>query len=226
MKATESIPNELAQHLIDKLKQQQQQQRLIVAISGVPGAGKTYLAQAISEAINNITPVAVVLPMDGFHLSKAELRRRQNSEAASSNLMARRGAHWTFDADGFVSVIRHVRHSPTGRTLAPSFDHAEGDPVADAIAVEPSHRVILVEGLYALVSLEPWREVGAELADELWWVEPQQPEITRKRLIERHVRAGLAADEQAALLRVQNNDEMNGVFAEENRLPPTRIIYN
>ena len=38
-----------------------------------------------------------------------------------------------------------------GRGKFPSFDHGIGDPVDDDIAVEPEHRVVLIEGNYVLL---------------------------------------------------------------------------
>lgn len=45
----------------------------------------------------------------------------------------RRGAHWTFDADRFVSDLTRARAERQGSF--PSFDHAHGDPVEDQITV-------------------------------------------------------------------------------------------
>ena len=56
-------------------------------------------------------------------------------------------------------------------TRVPAFDH-EGDP-EDAIAIYLSHKVILVEGNYLLLTDEPWRELwdgAGALLDERWFV--------------------------------------------------------
>ncbi|KAJ3082417.1 hypothetical protein HDU99_002756, partial [Rhizoclosmatium hyalinum] len=44
--------------------------RVVVGIAGIPGSGKTTLATALK---NQLGEAAVLLPMDGFHLTRAQL---------------------------------------------------------------------------------------------------------------------------------------------------------
>jgi hypothetical protein len=53
---------------------------------------------------------------------------------------ARRGAHWTFDAEKFVDCVRSVRDSCGVK--APSFDHGVGDPVPNDIWITRDHRCV------------------------------------------------------------------------------------
>jgi pantothenate kinase len=46
--------------------------RRILGITGAPGAGKSTLAARLVDALDG---QAVLVPMDGFHLADAELRR-------------------------------------------------------------------------------------------------------------------------------------------------------
>ena len=66
----------------------------------------------------------------------------------SDSLLARRGAHWTFDGQAFLECLRRI-HS-TGEASVPAFQHGVGDPEPDKIIVQPSHKVILIEGNYIL----------------------------------------------------------------------------
>ena len=66
--------------------------RLMVAIVGAPGAGKSTLAEALAGRIDG----AAVVPMDGFHLDNAVLRSR--------GILDRKGAPESFDADGFAGA--------------------------------------------------------------------------------------------------------------------------
>ena len=71
--------------------------RRLIGIAGPPGAGKsTYAARMASE----LGPTAVVLPMDGFHLSQARLIKLGRLD--------RMGAPDTFDVDGFVAVLESL----------------------------------------------------------------------------------------------------------------------
>ncbi|KAJ2781077.1 hypothetical protein H4R18_003072 [Coemansia javaensis] len=229
-KNTQETVDELSRVLVEALGQAGGQRRVVVAVAGTAGSGKTHLCGLVRSAVNASSSssssssegeVCAVLPMDGFHLSKAQLAALDDPDAA----MRRRGAHWTFDARGFVDAVRRVRDCASDTVRVPSFDHTVGDPVPAAIEIRPSHRVVLVEGLYAHASEQPWAEM-AQLADELWWISPCSAAQCRARLAQRHVAAGLAADMAAAELRIATNDDLNSKFILAHRLAPTRTIAN
>ncbi|KAJ2017186.1 hypothetical protein GGI06_002949 [Coemansia sp. S85] len=213
---------ELARHLLALLDQRPASRRVIVAVAGGPGSGKSHISQRVCQAINSASELAVVVPMDGFHLPRAQLLAMEDPAQA----LQRRGAPWTFDAQGFVAAVQRIRSDAASVTRVPAFDHAAGDPVADAIAVGPQHRIVLVEGLYAHAGEAPWAQVGAALADELWWIEPADARASHARLAQRHVAAGLARDREAADERIARNDALNGAYAEKTRLGATRTIMN
>lgn len=202
----------------------------MIAVSGIPGSGKTELASTMSHRINALhtlekpsspKPIAISLPMDGYHLTRAQLSALPDPTHA----FARRGAAFTFDAHKFLSLVRALREPLTQDTqpiYAPSFDHAVKDPVDNDIAIAPTVRVIIFEGNYLSLNRAPWDEVAA-LMDELWFVEVDF-EVARKRLIRRHVRAGIAADEEEADARARENDLVNGKEIVEFRLPVQEVV--
>ncbi|KAJ2355474.1 hypothetical protein GGF43_002665 [Coemansia sp. RSA 2618] len=221
MTHTESTPTveDLARELLGK---HDSIRRLIVALSGTPGTGKSHLSERICAEINRQagSDICVVLPMDGFHLSRAQLAKLPEPELA----LQRRGAHWTFDAPAYTDTLQRIRDD-AGAVLAPMFDHAHGDPVNDAVCIDPRHRIVVAEGLYALVSSEPW-SAATQLADELWWIEPRDAALARQRLVLRHIDSGLARTEADAVLRIKTNDSLNGDYSLVNRAHPTRTILN
>src|SRR5262245_25764722 len=81
--------------------------RVIIGIAGAPGAGKSTLAEALAAVFaDELAPrygpdAAVVVPMDGFHLSNVELKRLGLSD--------RKGALPTFDGAGFVHLLERIR---------------------------------------------------------------------------------------------------------------------
>ncbi|PYI29297.1 P-loop containing nucleoside triphosphate hydrolase protein [Aspergillus indologenus CBS 114.80] len=203
--------------------------RLLIAVSGIPGSGKTELATMMANRINqryaaqhpDSPLIATTVPMDGYHLTRAQLAAMPDPAYAA----ARRGAAFTFDGEKFLKLVRALREEVTPRTrslYAPSFDHAVKDPVDDDITIPATCRVIFFEGNYLSLNKEPW-STAAELMDELWFVEVDF-EVARRRLIRRHVKAGIARDEADADKRVTENDLVNGKEIVDCRMELQEII--
>lgn len=167
--------------------------RTIIGICGAPGSGKSTLASAISDALGER---AIVVGMDGFHLAQAELERLGRAE--------RKGAPDTFDADGYVHLIRRLRANECS-VYAPLFRRDIEEPIANAVAVPPETPLVITEGNYLLLNDPPWSELRA-LFDEVWFVAPNESDRMR-RLVERHRAYGRSAD--AALARARGSDQAN-----------------
>lgn len=183
--------------------------RVVVGITGSPGAGKTTLAVRLAEALG---PEAVHLPMDGFHLANSTLDRLGRHD--------RKGALDTFDGWGFVGLLRRVRDE-TGHTVyAPSFHREVDEPVAGEIAVEPGHHVVVVEGNYLLVADEPWGRVR-ELLDEAWFCSADGGERER-RLVDRHTRHGRTVE--AATAWATEVDGRNALVIEATRARADLVV--
>lgn len=180
--------------------------RILIGLAGLPGSGKTTLAQQLQLDFLSAHPNCSmqVLSMDGFHLSKAQLQALPNPERA----FARRGAPWTFDALGFVQKLRELKGGQR-RVTWPIFEHRVGDPVADAIVIEPNCQLILVEGLYILYREQAW--AGLEgLWDETWYLDTPL-ELAQARLVQRHQQAW-GISQAAALERVLSSDAKNAAL--------------
>lgn len=180
--------------------------RILIGLAGLPGSGKTTLAQQLQSAFLNANPTGSmqVLSMDGFHFSKSQLQAMPNPERA----FARRGAPWTFDAAGFVAKVAELKAGES-RVTWPIFEHDVGDPVADAIMVEPSCQIVLVEGLYLLYREHKWAGL-AGLWDETWYLDTPF-ELAQTRLVRRHQQAW-GISQEAALERVLSSDAKNAVL--------------
>lgn len=159
--------------------------------------------------------------MDGYHLTRAQLSAMPDPTTAH----ARRGAAFTFDAPAFVSLVKKLREpiAPETETIyAPSFDHAAKDPVEGDIGVAKSARICVFEGLYLALDQEVWRE-ASELMDEVWFVEVDEAEA-RRRLVWRHVKSGIAKDEEEAGRRADENDLVNGREIMEKRVKVDEVV--
>jgi pantothenate kinase len=136
--------------------------RVLLGITGPPGAGKSTLAHAL---VNQIGETARVVGMDGFHLSQSRL-----AELGSRDRM---GAIDTFDGSGFVALLRRLRNPNDETVYAPEFRRELEESIACALPIEPEIELVVVEGNYLLVPTAPWGEVQS-LLDEVWYCEPDE----------------------------------------------------
>ena len=159
--------------------------RAILGITGPPAAGKSTLADRL---LAELAPDAAYVPLDGFHLAHQVLEEL--------GTVHRKGAPDTFDAAGYVALLRRLRDPAEGTVYAPQFRREIEDSLASAIPVLPDVRLVITEGNYLLVRSGPWAEL-ASLLDEVWYLDLDEP--TRLRwLADRHVRYGRDAAAAAA----------------------------
>ncbi|MFJ7586652.1 nucleoside/nucleotide kinase family protein [Streptomyces sp. NPDC097617] len=178
-------------------------ERRILGIAGPPGAGKSTLAARIADGLG--PERAVVVPMDGFHLARAELDRLGRAD--------RKGAPDTFDAAGYVALLRRLR-APQGPTVyAPAFDRSLEEPIAGSIPVAPDVPLVITEGNYLLHDAGEWGSVRP-LLDAAWYLAPAE-DLRLDRLIERHVRHG--KDPAYARAWVARSDEPNARLVARGR---------
>jgi pantothenate kinase len=165
--------------------------RVIVGIVGVPGAGKTTLAIELVARLNDRLPAGEVLamhvPMDGYHLADVELERL--------GLRDRKGAPATFDALGYVALLRRLRENADEIVYAPGFDRTIEQPIAGAIPIPSSVQIIVTEGNYLLLD-GPWSGVRS-VVDEVWFHQGDE-ELRQSRLLARHVQFGKTPEQARA----------------------------
>jgi pantothenate kinase len=202
--------------------------QLFVGIAGGPGSGKSTLAHAVSEAINarmKVNDACVVLPMDGFHYTRAELQAMGNSpdnEWTYEELLARRGAPWTFDAEGCIKKFTEARE--TGEASLPIYSRVKSDPVNDGVILNKEAKIVLLEGNYLLAWSDPsarWKPLE-NLFDEAWYISCESLDDQRQRLVKRHLETWSeektkmwGEGEKGAGAKADANDMQNLLWIEE-----------
>jgi pantothenate kinase len=194
--------------------------RRIVGLVGLPGSGKSTLADKLVAAVNAEAGAgtAVVLGMDGFHLSRATLARMPDPDAA----LARRGSPWTFDPAGLADRLRAVRSAAADAAPVswPGFEHSVGDPVENAVSIVPAVRLVVVEGLYLLHRDHGWNLEG--LLDTCWYLDVPM-ELALQRLVARHQAAWGFSIAQAQA-RVAMNDQLNADIVLQTRARADALV--
>jgi len=179
--------------------------RRVLGIAAPPGAGKSTLAGQLLQALG---PQAQVVPMDGFHLANSELQRLGHA--------GRKGAQDTFDASGYVHLLRRIRNQQPGETIyAPEFRRELEEGIAGAVAVHSDTRLIITEGNYLLLDNTPWDAVRG-LLDEAWYIELGDTERQR-RLLERHMRFGRERADALNWIAVTDEPNARLVAASKHR---------
>jgi pantothenate kinase len=168
--------------------------RRLLGITGAPGVGKSTVAEHLVAALG---VHAVLVPMDGFHLADAELVRLGRRD--------RKGSVDTFDADGFVALLRRLRDPAETLVYAPRFRREIEDAIAGAIGIPATVPLVVVEGNYLLVPDGGWAPVRG-LVDEVWYLDVNE-DVRHERLVRRHVEFG--KDEEAARAWSLGSDQRN-----------------
>ncbi|KAJ3357485.1 putative kinase, partial [Kappamyces sp. JEL0680] len=177
---------------------------VLVGIGGIPGSGKSTLAAKLEKTLSCRGPethqrhlITKLIPMDGYHYPKSQLSQEQ---------LDRRGAHYTFDGEAFVQLVKDCHRllgqdrSKGGVVYAHDWNHAVGDPSNDAIAIGSDSDVVLVEGLHLFLDQQPWT-AAIPLFDVYIWVDTPL-DVAMARLAARHVLTGLEPSPERAALRV------------------------
>jgi pantothenate kinase len=159
--------------------------RALLGVVGAPGAAKSTFAAALAERLRSDGVSVALVPMDGFHHPQAELVARGLRDVM--------GRIDTFDAEGYLALLRSLRDDSDRTVVAPDFDRTVEEPMPDAIHIDPEVGLVITEGNYLLDDEQPWPDVRATL-DEVWFVETD--EATRvERLLARHIEFGKTEDD-------------------------------
>eukprot|EP00957_Ditylum_brightwellii_P124253 9471377-Ditylum_brightwellii.AAC.1 len=188
--------------------------------------------------------MAAVLPMDGYHIPRAQLEEMGNlgknwneeiydtigidgvvpetKEGAKSynDLMARRGAPWTFDHKLLLQDFTQAKK--TGMASLPIYSRAISDPVPDGVSFTPSTKILLCEGNYLCASNHFHWEPLQKIWDATWYVYAPD-DIVLDRLINRHLqnwtgqkRALWGEGREGAEKKVLASDFKNAKWIEKN----------
>jgi pantothenate kinase len=168
--------------------------RVIVAVAGPPGAGKSTIVEELADVLP--AGSTAIVPMDGFHYDDAVL--------VAKGLRQRKGAPETFDFDGYEALLKRLLAGDRD-VAVPVFDRAIEISRAAAAIVPKEVKFVLTEGNYLLLDEEPWSRL-APLFDFTVFLDVPREELER-RLIQRWLDHGRTPEDGRAW--VDSNDLPN-----------------
>lgn len=190
--------------------------RAILGVAGSPGAGKSTFVDALLERVRAAKGDDWVahIPMDGFHLADAQLDR--------IGARGRKGAPETFDAAGYAHLLERVRQETDNPVYVPGFDRTLEQPLAAALVVLPSARLVVTEGNYLLLDDPGWTRARRAM-DAVWFVTSDET-MRVERLVARHIQFGKTPDE--ARTWVATTDQRNAELVAGTVANADRVIVN
>lgn len=178
--------------------------RVIVAVAGPPGAGKS----TITEELVGLLPAgsAAVVPMDGFHYDDAVLNQMR--------LRNRKGAPETFDFDGYATLLARLKAGDRDVAI-PIFDRSMELSRAAGAIVSRDVKFILTEGNYLLLDEEPWSRLGP-LFDYTIFLDVPRAELER-RLIQRWLDHGRTPEDGRNWVNTNDLPNVDRVLAKRRQ---------
>jgi pantothenate kinase len=168
--------------------------RLMVAVAGPPGSGKSAFAAILAETLTALTDgsSAAVIGLDGWHLPNEVLDSRLVEwQGKLIPLRRRKGSPESFDISAALMCLKDIR--ATGRGEFPVYSRALHAPVPGAGRVTPDQRVVIVEGNYLLMEEEGWRSISLLFDLSIYLNTPLEGILAG--LEARHRRGGKTAEE-------------------------------
>lgn len=187
--------------------------RLIVAIAGAPGSGKSTLSDRLCRMLNaQPGDVAAVMPMDGFHLDDGVLREK--------GTLARKGAPFTFDFGGLSAMLARLKANREDSIAVPLFDRDLEISRAGARIIAKSRKIVIVEGNYLLLDQAPWS--GLRQYFDLTIALAVPFATLEERLVRRWLDQGLSPEQ--ALKRARENDIVNARLVRDHGLAADLVV--
>jgi len=180
----------LAEHLIARSAGRS---RLMVAVAGPPGSGKSAFAAILRVVIDSIAgqELAVVVGLDGWHFPNGYLESHSIVRKVKRvSLRSIKGAPESFDAESAYACLSSIRQG--GQVNYPVYSRSLHDPLPGAGRVLIEHRIVIVEGNYLLLDEIPWRRFR-QLFDIHVFIKID-PAAVEADLIERHRRGGKSSE--------------------------------
>lgn len=226
---------------------------ICVGVAGGPGSGKSTLTANVATWINNNArnatnhdgqsiskEKAVVIPMDGYHYSKEQLREMAGTEEAYESLLRKRGSPPTINAPQLVEDFqaldtfrrRNANAEPAEMPTFPDYSRQQSDPVPNALTIPSDTTIVFCEGLYVLAFDSPNWAPLQEIWDDTVFLSVSEVKL-KERLIGRHMKRWTKAKRDlwgpgrnGAAAKVEANDLQNARWVTQHSQHHAQVILH
>lgn len=190
-----------------------QKPRVIIAVAGAPGSGKSTISEKFREGLQDFGG-AEIFPMDGYHFDDAILNARGHR--------ARKGAPHTFDIAGFGHMLKRLAQNSEGEIAVPVFDRDIEISRNAARIISKEAKFIIAEGNYLFLNNPEWMALDRYF-DHRIWLDVPIAEI-EKRLTARWL--GYDYTPEMLAQKIGENDLPNAQYVIENSRKADFIVSN
>ena len=203
----------------------QHPKRLMVAVVGLPGSGKSVFAEQLNwivfRGFLEKEARSAALQMDGFHFpnSHLEAHKQKLSDGMEIPLSWVKGHPDTFNIDALRNALRQLKAAPE-YVYWPGYSRITHDPVPNAFKIHASTSIVFVDGNY-LISDQPPFQGLKDFFDLKVFVEVPMAKVL-SNLMERHMKNGKSMDEAKSW--VKRIDLPNAKIADHSKTNADVIV--
>jgi pantothenate kinase len=200
---------------LELIKRGGNQKRLLAAIAGPPGSGKTAFATLLVAVINVElkSEGAVMISQDGWHYPDAYLDTHNiNYHGEDIPLSQVKGSPETYDTRAALECLERIK---VGESLNyPVYSRVRHEPIQDAGAVRLNHRWIILEGNYWLLQESAWQPFQALFDFTIFLT--ADPDTLVEGLRQRHLRGEKDPASIEKHIKMVDMPNINRVLAHSN----------
>lgn len=194
------------------------QNRILAAVAGPPGSGKTAFATLLVALINAKMQreEAVLIQQDGWHYPNVYLDSHMIQHKGEVIILRRlKGSPETYDTESIYAFLQRCKAGD--QIEYPVYSRQLHDPIPNAGRITANHHIVVLEGNYWLLREDPWQQFQALFDMRLLITAPQKKLVEGLR--QRHLRGGKtleAANRQITSVDLPNIERVakNSVSAE------------
>jgi pantothenate kinase len=197
------------------------QKRILAAVAGPPGSGKTAFATLLVAVINAEMQreEAALIQQDGWHYPNVYLDSHMIQHNGEKIPLRRlKGSPNTYDTKSIYAFLERCKAGD--QIEYPVYSRQLHDPIPNAGRITANHHILVLEGNYWLLQEDPWQQFQALFDMRILLTTPQKKLLEGLR--QRHLRGGKTLE--AANRQIASVDLPNIERVAKNSVPAGVIV--